>query len=61
MHCCNVVAQEGYPVCWVALQGQEGARAVNPLHKGSKGRLDLQEGRLDRQEGSKDRLDLQKV
>jgi hypothetical protein len=26
------------------LQGQ-GARAVNPLHKGSKGRLDRQEGR----------------
>ena len=45
MHCCNVVAQEGYSVCWVALQRQEGARAVIPLHKGSKGRLDRLEGR----------------
>ena len=54
MHCCNVVAQEGYSVCWVALQRQEGARAVNPLQEGSKGHLDLQEG-------SKGHLDLQKV
>ena len=43
MHCCNRVAQEGYPGCWVALPGQEGAKAVDLLHKGSEGRLDLQE------------------